>query len=81
LLLGEKIMSDGITKMYDNQMEEVYRAGVAKVAAKKPEEIYLLLKDLLSDIQYLAYDERLVLTRNQFASVNRIHSVVKELLA
>lgn len=74
-------MSDGISRMYEDAAAEAYRQGVAKIAAKKPEEIYLLLKDLLSDIQHLTYDDHLVMTRNQFAAVNRIHSVVKELLA
>lgn len=74
-------MSDGISRMYDDENDRVYRQGVARVAAKKPEEIYLLLKDVLSDIQHIAYDDHLVMTRNQFAAISRIHNVVKELLA
>jgi hypothetical protein len=74
-------MSDGVSKMFEHDVDRDYRNGVAKIAAKKPEEIYLLLKDIHSDIQHLAYDDHLVMTRNQFASINRIHNVVKELLA
>ena len=74
-------MSDGIKRMYEDAAEEAFKAAVAKVASKKPEEIYLLLKDLQSDIQHLAYDDHLVMTRNQFASISRINNVVKELLS
>lgn len=74
-------MSDGIKRMYEDAAEEAFKAAVAKVAAKKPEEIYMLLKDLQSDIQHLAYDDHLVMTRNQFASISRINNVVKELLS
>ncbi len=74
-------MSDGISRMYEDENDRVYRQGVAKIATKKPEEIYLLLKDIHSDIQHLAYDDNLVMTRNQFAAINRIHNVVKELLS
>lgn len=74
-------MSDGVKRMYEDAYEAAYRKGVEKIAEKKPEDIYLHLKDLQSDLQALQYDERLVMTRNQFASLNRITNVVKELLA
>lgn len=66
---------------YESASEKAYNEGVAKLAAKKPEDIYLLLKDILSDIQHLAYDDHVVMTRGQFAAINRIHNVVKELLS
>ncbi len=74
-------MSDSISKMFERDVDRDYRNGVAKITAKKPEEIYLLLKDIHSDIQHLAYDDNLVMTRNQFAAISRIHNVVKELLS
>ena len=74
-------MSDGVKRMFEDTYEKSYRSGVEKIANKKPEDIYLLLKDIQSDLQALQYDERLVMTRNQFASLNRITNVVRDLLA
>lgn len=74
-------MSDGVKRMYEDAYEAAYRKGVEKIAEKKAEEIYLHLKDIQSDLQALQYDERLVMTRNQFASLNRITNVVRDLLA
>lgn len=74
-------MSDGIKRMYEDAYEEAYRNGVEKVSLKKHEEIYLLLKDIQSDILYLQQDDGLVMTRNQFAALNRINNVVRDLLS
>lgn len=74
-------MSDGIKRMYEDAYEEAYRKGVEKVSLKKHEEIYLLLKDIQSDILYLQQDDNLVMTRNQFAALNRINNVVRDLLS
>jgi hypothetical protein len=56
-----------------------YRRGVEKIEQKGAEEVYLLLKDIQMDIQNLYFDERMQLTRNQWAAISRIHNVVKEL--
>jgi hypothetical protein len=74
-------MSDGIKRMYEDAYEEAYRRGVERLSLKKHEEIYLLLKDIQSDILYLQQDDNLAMTRNQFAALSRIHNVVRELLA
>lgn len=74
-------MSDGISRMFEDAREVAYRMGVEKIAKKKPEELYLLLKDIQLDIVSLQEDDRLSLTRNQFAALSRIHNVIRDLLA
>jgi hypothetical protein len=54
--------------------------AVEKLGKKGYEEIYLLLKDIQSDVQALYHDERMQLTRSQWAAFNRINQVVKELV-
>lgn len=73
-------MSDGITAMYMEEAERKQKIAVGKLSKKSYEEIYLLLKDIHSDVQSLYHDERLQLTRNQWATFNRINAVVKELV-
>ena len=73
-------MSDGIRRMFEEENERKFTDGVARIAAKDPSEIYLLLKDLQMDLQTLNCDERLTLTRGQFACLNRAYNVVKDLL-
>jgi hypothetical protein len=73
-------MSDGVSKMFESQMEREYVTAVDKFKAKDQEEVYLLLKDLQSDIQYIMYDDTLTLTRNQWAAFSRLQSVMKELM-
>jgi hypothetical protein len=73
-------MSDGIKQMYESQMEREFIAAVDKFKAKDPEEVYVLLKDLQADLQYIAYDDSLTLTRGQWAALNRLQSVMKELM-
>jgi hypothetical protein len=75
------MMSDGIKRMYEDAYEQAYKLGVEKIAAKKPEDIYGLLKDLQSDIQHLNYDDSLQLTRNQWATLHRLNTVIKELMS
>lgn len=57
-----------------------YKRGVEKIEQKGAAEVYLLLKDIQMDIQNLYFDERMQLTRNQWAAIARIHNVVKELV-
>ena len=73
-------MSDGIRRMYEDDNERKFIAGVEKIKARDPKEIYVLLKDLQMDLQTLQYDERLNMTRGQFACLNRAYNVVKDLL-
>lgn len=73
-------MSDGIRRMYEEENERKFIAGVEKIKAKDAEEIYVLLKDLHMDLQTLQCDERLIMTRGQFACLNRAYNVVKDLL-
>lgn len=73
-------MSNGITESYERQADAAYRRGVDKIEQKGSEELYLLLKDIQMDVQNLYYDERMQLTRNQWAAIARIHSVMKELI-
>lgn len=47
---------------------------------KDLEEVYYLLKDLYSDVQFIYFDERLSLTRNQWAAITRMHNVMKDLM-
>lgn len=80
MLLGEKIMSDGIRRMYEDEQERAHNKAIDKFKSKDPIEVYLLLKDLQSDFQYLAYDDTLNMTRNQWAAFSRIQAVMKELM-
>lgn len=73
-------MSDGISGMYMEEAERKQKLAIERLSNKGYEEIYLLLKDIQSDVQALYYDERLQLTRNQWAAFSRINSVVKELI-
>lgn len=73
-------MSDGIRRMYEDENNRKFTAGVERIKAKDPSEIYLLLVDLQMDLQTLNCDERLTLTRGQFACLNRAYNVVKDLL-
>lgn len=73
-------MSDGIKQMYESQMEREFVVAVDKFKAKNPEEVYVLLKDLQADLQYIVYDDSLTLTRGQWAAFNRLQSVMKELM-
>ncbi len=47
---------------------------------KDQEDVYYLLKDLYSDVQFIYFDERLSLTRNQWAAITRMHNVMKDLM-
>lgn len=73
-------MSDGIKRMYEDAAEAAHKQAVERFKAKDPLEVYLLLKDLQSDFQYLAYDDTLNMTRNQWAAFSRIQVVMKELM-
>jgi hypothetical protein len=73
-------MSDGITAMYIEAAAQKQKYAVEKLSKKGYEEIYLLLKDIQSDVQALYHDERMQLTRSQWAAFNRINQVVKELV-
>ena len=73
-------MSDGIKRMYEDAYEAAHKLAVEKMAAKNPEEIYLLLKDLQNDIQHLGYDDSLQLTRNQWSTFSRIQATIKDLM-
>lgn len=73
-------MSDGIRRMYEDDNERKFVAAVERIKSRDAEEIYVLLKDLQMDLQTLNYDERLTMTRGQFACLNRAYNVVKELL-
>ena len=72
-------MTDGLREAHDRQADAAYRRSVEKLESKGAEEIYLLLKDIQMDIQNLYYDERMQLTRNQWAAISRIHNVIREL--
>lgn len=72
-------MTDGLREAHERQADAVYRRAIDKLQTKGFEEVYLLLKDIQMDIQNLYYDERMQLTRNQWAAVSRIHNVIKEL--
>ena len=80
LLLGKKIMSDGISQMMYNANEQAFIRGVEKLSQKDIEEVYVMLKDIDMDIQNLYYDERLQLTRNQWAAISRLYKSIKELV-
>ena len=73
-------MSDGIKRMYDDENDRKFSAGVERIKAKDATEIYLLLKDLHMDLQTLHCDDRLTMTRGQFACLTRAYNVVKDLL-
>ena len=72
-------MGDILNNAMGNENERRYNLAVEKLKTKGFEEVYLLLKDIQSDVQTLYYDERLSLTRNQWAAISRIHNVMKEL--
>ena len=72
-------MGDILSNARDNDNERRYNQAVERLSSKGYEEIYLLLKDIQMDVQSLYYDERLSLTRNQWAAISRIHNVMKEL--
>lgn len=73
-------MSDGITQMMYNANEQAFIRGVEKLSKRDIEEIYVMLKDIDMDIQNLYYDERLQLTRNQWAAISRLYKAIKELV-
>jgi hypothetical protein len=73
-------MSDGISRMYEDAYELAYKAALERFKAKNPEDVYLLLKDLASDLQHIGYDDSLQLTRNQWATFNRLQATIKELM-
>ena len=73
-------MSDGITQMMYNANEQAFLRGVEKLSKRNMEEIYVMLKDIDMDIQNLYYDERLQLTRNQWAAISRLYKSIKELV-
>lgn len=73
-------MSDGVRRMFEDDNERKFITGVEKIKARDPEEIYVLLKDLQMDLQTLHCDERLMMTRGQFACLGRAYNVVKDLL-
>ena len=73
-------MSDGIKRMYEDAAEAAHKQAVERFKSKDPLEAYLLLKDLQNDFQYLAYDDTLNMTRNQWAAFSRIQVVMKELM-
>lgn len=73
-------MSDGIKRMFEDEAERKFVDAVNRFKAKDPEEVYLLLKDLECDLQVLQFDERLNMTRGQFAALNRAYHVVKDLM-
>jgi hypothetical protein len=72
-------MGDILNNAMGNENERRYKQAVERLSTKGYEEIYLLLKDIQMDVQTLYYDERLSLTRNQWAAISRIHNVMKEL--
>jgi hypothetical protein len=72
-------MGDILNNAMGNENELRYKQAVERLSTKGYEEIYLLLKDIQMDVQTLYYDERLSLTRNQWAAISRIHNVMKEL--
>lgn len=72
-------MGDILSSARDNEQDRRYNLAVEKLKTKGYEEIHLLLKDIQSDIQMLYYDERLSLTRNQWAAISRVHNIMKEL--
>lgn len=73
-------MSDGITQMMQSANEQAFLRGVEKLSKRNMEEIYVMLKDIDMDIQNLYYDERLQLTRNQWAAISRLYKSIKELV-
>jgi hypothetical protein len=72
-------MGDILSNARDNDNERRYNQAVERLSSKGYEEIYLLLKDIQMDVQSLYYDERLSLTRNQWAAISRIHNIMKDL--
>ena len=72
-------MSDGITAWHDRNNEKIYRIGVEKIRSKSPEEVYQLMKDLQLDLQVF-FDDDVALKRHQFAALNRMKDVLKELV-
>ncbi len=73
-------MSDGIKRMYEDAYEAAHKVAIERIKNKDPEELYLLLKDLQSDIQHLGYDDSLQLTRNQWSTFSRIQATIKDLM-
>lgn len=73
-------MGDILRRANDDENARRYKVAVEKLSAKGYEEIYLLLKDIQSDVQSLHYDDKLSLTRNQWAALSRLNNVIKELL-
>ena len=73
-------MSDGIRRMYEDENERKFSHGVERIKQKDATEIYLLLKDSHMDLQTLHCDERLTMTRGQFACLTRAYNVAKDLL-
>ena len=73
-------MSDGIKRMYEDAADAAHKRAIENFKAKDPLEVYLLLKDLQNDLQYLGYDDTLNMTRNQWAAFSRIQVVMKELM-
>lgn len=72
-------MGDILRRANDDENARRYKLGIEKLSIKGYEEIYLLLKDIQSDVQALHYDDKLSLTRNQWAALSRINNVMKEL--
>lgn len=72
-------MGDILRRANDDENARRYKMAVEKLSIKGYEEIYLLLKDIQSDVQALHYDDKLSLTRNQWAALSRINNVMKEL--
>lgn len=73
-------MGDILSRVRDDDNDRRYKVAVEKLSNKGYEEIYLLLKDIHSDVQTLYFDDRLSLTRNQWAALSRLNNVIKELV-
>lgn len=73
-------MGDILSRVHDDENGRRYKLAVEKLSSKGYEEIYLLLKDIQSDVQSLYFDDRLSLTRNQWAALSRLNNVMKELV-
>jgi hypothetical protein len=73
-------MGDILGRVHDDENGRRHKLAVEKLSNKGYEEIYLLLKDIQSDVQSLYFDDRLSLTRNQWAALSRLNSIMKELV-
>lgn len=51
-----------------------------KTDSMSKDEIALLLKDIKSDVEYLYQSDDIHLTRHQWAALNRINQIIKELV-